>query len=107
MKACVFGGTAPILVIRIPIEEINIQRGLKQGDPLRPFLCLLVAEGFSGLMENAVKRNLFKRFKFFTSGIISHLQYVESMTLLCRQGKGGKYLDTKYFFQSLRDGVMF
>lgn len=38
MKACVCGGSMSILVNGTPMEEINIQRGLKQGDPLAPFL---------------------------------------------------------------------
>jgi len=50
-KACVFGGSMSILVNGSPTEEINIQRGLKQGDPLALFLFLLVAEGFSGRRE--------------------------------------------------------
>lgn len=62
MKACVCGGSMSILVNGSPTEEINIQRGLKQGDPLAPFLFLMVAEGFSGLMRNAVSRNLFEGF---------------------------------------------
>jgi len=41
-----------------PTEEIIIQRGLKQGNPLAPFVFLLVVEGFSGLMSNAVNREL-------------------------------------------------
>lgn len=74
MKACVFGDNVPILLIGSPIKEINIQRGLKQGDPLGPFLCLLVAEGFDGLMENVMKRTCLKALNFFTGGtIISHL----------------------------------
>jgi hypothetical protein len=60
MKACVFGGNMSILVNGSPTEKINVQRGLKQGDPLAPFLFLLVAEGFSGLMSNAVNRNFFQ-----------------------------------------------
>jgi len=51
---------------------------LKQGDPLMPFLFLLVADGFSSLMDNAVNQNLFKGFEMMKGGmIISHLQYVD------------------------------
>ena len=51
---------------------------MKQGDPLAPFLFLLVAEGFSGLMSNAVNRNLFHGFEIKRGGAsISHLQYAD------------------------------
>jgi hypothetical protein len=61
-----------------PTNEINIQRGLKQGDPLAPFLFLLVAEGFAGLMRSAVEKNLFKGFGIGTDGLsVSHLQYTD------------------------------
>jgi len=76
MKACVFGGNMSILVNGSPTEEICIERGLKQGDPLAPFLFLLVAEGFSGLMRNAVNSNSFKGFDLRNNGLVlSHLQY--------------------------------
>jgi len=78
MKACVFGGSMSVLVNGSPTEEINIHRGLKQGDPLAPFLFLLVAEGFSGLMKNAVNLNLFEGFAFGGNGlVVSHLQYTD------------------------------
>jgi hypothetical protein len=61
-----------------PTGEINIQRGLKQGDPFAPFLFLIVAEGFSGVMRKAVELG---RFKGFAVGrdpvLISHLQYAD------------------------------
>jgi hypothetical protein len=62
IKACVFAGNLSVLINGSPSTEINIQRGLKQGDPLAPFLFLLVAEGFAGLMRSAVEKNLFKGF---------------------------------------------
>lgn len=78
MKVCVFSGSISILINGSPTEEINIQRGLKQGDLLAPFLFLLVVEGFSGLMRNAVERNLFKGFMLVSGGVtLSHLQYAD------------------------------
>ena len=78
MKACACGGNMSVLVNGYPTEEIDIQRGLNQGDPLAPFLFLLVAEGFSGLMKNVVDRNLFKGFEVKRGGtVISHLQYAD------------------------------
>jgi len=67
-----------ILVNGSPTTEINIQRGLKQGDLLAPFLFLLVAEGFSGMMRNVVSLNLFEGFQFRSDGlVITHLQYAD------------------------------
>jgi len=50
IRACVFCGNLSVLVNGCPTKEVNIQRGLKQGDPLAPFLFLLVVEGLSGLV---------------------------------------------------------
>jgi hypothetical protein len=78
IRACVFAGNLSILVNGSPTKEFNIQRGLKQGDPLAPFLFLLVAEGFGGVMKNAVEQNLFKGFSIGGDGVsISHLQYAD------------------------------
>jgi hypothetical protein len=85
MKACVFGGSLSVLVNGSPTGEINIHRGLKQGDPFAPFLFLLVAEGFGGAMKRAVDLNLFKGFKIGNHGpCISHLQYADD-TLCIRE----------------------
>lgn len=78
MKACVCGGSMSILVNGSPTEEISIHRGLKQGDPLSPFLFLLVAEGFSGLMRKAREINLVEGFQIGANSLeVTHLQYAE------------------------------
>jgi hypothetical protein len=78
IKACVFAGNLSVLVNGSPTPEINIQRGLKQGDPLAPFLFLLVAEGFAGLMRSAVEKCLFDGFGVGSGGCkVSHLQYAD------------------------------
>jgi len=77
-KVCACCGSMSSLVNGSPTEYINIQRGLKQGDPLAPFLFLQVANGFSGLMRNVVNGNMFKGFKFTWEGIkIYHLQFAD------------------------------
>jgi hypothetical protein len=78
IRACAFAGNLSVLVNGSPTSDINIQRGLKQGDPLAPFLFLLVVEGFSGVMRKAVEDNTFKGFSMGRSPVtISHLQYAD------------------------------
>jgi hypothetical protein len=78
IRACIFSGKMSVLVNGCPTEEINIQRGLKQGDPLAPFLFLLVAEGLGGLMKKAVSSSRFQGFRIGENGLsISHLQYAD------------------------------
>jgi hypothetical protein len=67
-----------ILVNGSPTREINIQKGLKQGDPLAPFLFLLVAEGLGGVMRKTVELGLFRGFKVGSGDVlVSHLQYAD------------------------------
>ena len=46
-----------------PTAEFIPQRGLKQGDPLAPFLFNIVVEGLTGLMREAQEKNLFEGYK--------------------------------------------
>lgn len=50
-RACVFFKSHSVLVNGFPAVEINIYKCLKQGDPLAPFLFLLVIEGLSDFMK--------------------------------------------------------
>jgi hypothetical protein len=83
IRACVCYGNLSVLVNGCPTEEVNIQRGLKQGDPLAPFLFLLVVEGLSGLVRSAEARGLYHGVKVGNSDLsISHLQYADDTLFL-------------------------
>jgi len=49
-----------ILVNGSPTKEFKPKRGLRQGDPLAPFLFLIVVEGLTRLMTNASSAGIFK-----------------------------------------------
>ncbi|GAU51438.1 hypothetical protein TSUD_413380, partial [Trifolium subterraneum] len=77
MKTCVCNGNLSVLINGSPSEQINISRGLKQGDPLAPFLFLIVAEGLSALMHKVVSLGFFRGFKVCPEVVVSHLQYAD------------------------------
>lgn len=83
IRACVFNGNLSVLVNGSPTEQVNIQRGMKQGDPLAPFLFLLVVEGLTGLIRSVVSRNMYHSFKVGSVGpSITHLQYADDTMFL-------------------------
>ncbi|MCH88112.1 LINE-1 reverse transcriptase like [Trifolium medium] len=83
IRVCVFNGNLTVLVNGCPTEEINIQRGLKQGDPLAQFLFLLVVEGLSGAIFRAEELGMFKGFKVGNNGLfVPHLQYADDTIFL-------------------------
>ncbi|KAK2445049.1 hypothetical protein QL285_016023 [Trifolium repens] len=60
MRACIFESSMSVLVNGSPTHDFKVGRGLRQGDPLSPFLFLIVAEGLAGMMKRAVDIGKFK-----------------------------------------------
>jgi len=84
ISECVGTATASVLVNGSPTEEFPIERGLKQGDRLSPFLFLLAAEGFAAMMKAAVSNNLFQPYGVGRQGevMLSHLQFADDTIIM-------------------------
>jgi len=73
-----------VLVNRSPIKEFVPTRGLRQGDPMAPFLFLIVAEGLARLVRQAVKKNLYDGIKVGSNGTkVGLLQFGDDTLFLC------------------------
>ncbi|XP_057453105.1 uncharacterized protein LOC130744965 [Lotus japonicus] len=64
IKGCLESSCVSVLVNGSPTEEFSMGRGIRQGDPLAPFLFLVVAEGLSGLLRQATLLGKFSPFEF-------------------------------------------
>ncbi|CAJ2673784.1 unnamed protein product [Trifolium pratense] len=82
MRACIFESSMSILVNGSPTEDFKVGRGLRQGDPLSPFLFLIVAEGLTGMMRRAVEIGRFKGFQVNDSIQFQILQFADDTILM-------------------------
>jgi hypothetical protein len=82
-------GTEAVYVLMngSPTEEFPIQRGLRQGDPLSPFLFLLAAEGFNVLMNALVSNDLFRGYKVGRNRkvLLSHLYFADDTIFIAEK----------------------
>ncbi|GJR23342.1 RNA-directed DNA polymerase, eukaryota, reverse transcriptase zinc-binding domain protein [Tanacetum coccineum] len=68
-----------------PTSEFSIKRGLRQGDPLSPFLCILVMEGLHNALSTAVSSGLIRGVKFGSPEVtIAHLFYADDVIIITK-----------------------
>ncbi|XP_058757673.1 uncharacterized protein LOC131630949 [Vicia villosa] len=71
-----------ILVNGSPTKDFVVTRGLRQGDPLSPFLFLLVAEGLAALMKSASTLGEYVGFKVNEEVHFEMLQFADDTFLI-------------------------
>lgn len=74
-----------VLINRSPVGFFSAQRGLRQGDPLSPFLFILAMEGLSRMLNKAKQLQWLKGFDIGRDRAvnISHLLYADDTLIFC------------------------
>lgn len=83
MRVCFQSNSISLLVNRSPIEEFSIFRGLKQGDPITPFLIIIATKGLAGLIQKVNGDNRYKGFKVDVGLSFSLLQFADDAIFFC------------------------
>ncbi|GJV81161.1 putative RNA-directed DNA polymerase, eukaryota, reverse transcriptase zinc-binding domain protein [Tanacetum coccineum] len=82
IRECLRSSRASVLINGNPTSEFSVKRGLRQGDPLSPFLFILVMEGLHCALSNAINSGLIRGINLGSPDItISHLFYVDDVVI--------------------------
>ncbi|KAM0061725.1 putative RNA-directed DNA polymerase [Helianthus debilis subsp. tardiflorus] len=83
VKGILRSARSAVLVNGSPTFEFQCQKGVRQGDPLSPFLFLIVMEAFSCLIRKATDLRELKDLRVFEGGkSLSHLLYADDALIL-------------------------
>lgn len=78
MKGCLESARASVLVNDCPTDEFQLEKGVRQGDRLSPYLFILAMEGLNIALKEATTKGIFQGNSIPRSNIqLSHLFYAD------------------------------
>ena len=83
VRGCLVSGRGLILINGNATDEFDFQKGVRQGDPMAPFLFVLVMEALSVTMRLATSCHRFHGIKVPNRGpVLTHLMYADDVTFI-------------------------
>ncbi|GJT48631.1 RNA-directed DNA polymerase, eukaryota [Tanacetum coccineum] len=79
---------ASILVNGSPTKEFQFHRGLKQGDPLAPYLFIIIMESLHLSFSRVIEAGIFTGIKIDSSMTLSHLFYADDAVFIGEWSRG-------------------
>ncbi|XP_060216840.1 uncharacterized protein LOC132644271 [Lycium barbarum] len=87
IKQCISTVRFSVLINRTPNGFFPSQRGLRQGDPLSPFLFILAMEGLSNMIQTTKVKGWVRGFQVDNRLVnnleVTHLQYADDTLVFC------------------------
>ncbi|GJW92169.1 RNA-directed DNA polymerase, eukaryota [Tanacetum coccineum] len=87
IQGCLSSSMGSILINGSPSKEFKFYKGLKQGDPLSPFLFILIMESLHISFNKVVQAGFYKGFHIDDSLTLSHLFYADDVVFVGKWGK--------------------
>jgi len=85
VKACLESSLISVLVNGSATQEFKPRKGLRQGDPLAPFLFLIVAKGLAGVVRKEVEKELLQILTVGDKQVkVNMLQYADDTLFFCK-----------------------
>nr|GEW91461.1 RNA-directed DNA polymerase, eukaryota [Tanacetum cinerariifolium] len=88
IQSCLTSSRGSILVNGIPTEEFQFCKGLKQCDPLSPFLFILIMESLHLSFQRVVDSGMFKGLNLSNSMCLSHMFYADDVVFVGKWSDG-------------------
>ncbi|GJU58060.1 putative RNA-directed DNA polymerase, eukaryota, reverse transcriptase zinc-binding domain protein [Tanacetum coccineum] len=83
IHGCLNSSYWSVLINGSPTKEFKIQKGLRQGDPLSPFLFIIAMEALHVSIQDAKSKGIFEGVNVGSNGInISHLQLANDALIM-------------------------
>lgn len=85
IMTCIRTVSFSILINGQPTDKFQPQRGIRQGDPLSPYIFIICAEVLSGLISESQEKGLIHGISMATNAPnITHLLYADDSLLFCK-----------------------
>jgi len=82
---CVKMASFSFLINGTPKGHMILSRGIRQGDPISPYLFLFSLEGLSRLLKRVVERTYIRGFSLcYNAPVISHLLFTDDTMIFCK-----------------------